>query len=150
MTNTKKRIIILLVAIVPVLAFGQRVLVKFSTGISSVPDGWPYELSNPVEHSDVLSGWSTNWTMEQVNERIASLKTQYDAIEAARFGAIETNRQAKIKLLSDLFTDFQTYENGWVAGTNYTAAQMQVILRKHNGALLLIKPILKELYDSRQ
>lgn len=133
-------------------AIGQRFLVRFSSGNPEIPDGWPVETSNPLDDSDVSvpKGWSTNWTKDQLNQRIAILKPGYDSIQDAAISARRNTESDRRALLADLFKDFQAYERGWMDGTNYNAATLQAIIRRHNGVLLLLKPILNDLYESRR
>lgn len=146
----KKIFIVLL--LFPLIAVSQRILVKLHPGNVDIPAGWPYQTSNilPDDFTSVVSGWSTNWTLTQLEAHRNTLQPQMDAILVAKQATEETQRNNRLQLLANLFNDFQQYEDGWQAGTNYNAATMQTILRKHNGALLLLKPMLKELYDSRQ
>lgn len=148
--NSMKRLVIFIFLLAPVVAFcADRYLVRLVFGDPDYPEGWPSEQATANDEL-IKPGWTTNWSRTELEAVRSSLQSQFDAIQAAKLSAIIADRNSRIQLLQDLFNDFDTYEIGWRAGTNYTAAQMQVILRKHNGALLLLKPMLKELYDSRQ
>lgn len=145
-----KKLAAIIILFIPILALAQRFLVKFSPGDANYPSGWPVEVSNPVTFTNVPVGWSTNWDESQISARISSLNSLFQSNLQFQSILVQTNRDAKLKLLADLFSDFQGYEDSWAAGTNFNAATMQVILRKHNGSLLLMKPMLKDLYDQRQ
>lgn len=143
--------LVIAILLVPVMCIAQRFFVKLSSGNPELPDGWPVETSNPLPDSEtsVPAGWSTNWTKSQLNQRIETLRPAYEAIQQAQVTAKQNAESARRALLGDLFRDFHAYEQGWTDGTNYNAATLQVIIRKHNAALLLLKPMLKDLYDSR-
>ena len=140
-------------------ASAQRYIVKLSSesNTNEFPIGWPFVIA-PAGTSTVVSvGWDTNWTTAQYQSRIAALKPQFDLIQsnlaasaAATAATNEVIRSEKIQRLIDLYSDFQQFDDGWKAGTNYNATQLQTLVRKHNEALLLLKPMLKEIYDARQ
>lgn len=138
-----------LLAAITLSALGQRVLVKFSANNPDLPNGWPYETSNPLSTTNVPAGWSTNWTIAQVEARRASLQSEYQAIQDAKTLTLQTNRQAQLQALKALFDNFEIYNTGWINGSNYNATQMQLILRQHNEALVRMRPFLRDMYESR-
>jgi hypothetical protein len=129
-------------------AFASKLAVKTSPGDSRTPAGWPTFVME-LNHAAPIPSGMTEMTTDQINALKASLKPQMDSILAAERAADDAKVSNRRKIISDLFDDFQTYEQGWKDGTNYNAAQLQVIIRKHNASLLLLKPMLKDLYESR-
>lgn len=66
---------------------------------------------------------------------------------AARAADIESTNATSRAVLRNLFQDFAGYAQDWQAGTNYNAAQMQVIVRKHNAAFLALRNFLEGKID---
>lgn len=115
--------------------------------IDGIPPNWPM-IVMPAGTNEV-SARSALMTLKQVDERKASLAADYAAYEArkaARETAVDDAARNAKSVLFDLFDDFAAYEDGWKAGTNYTAAQLQQIVRRHNRALIKLRPIIRDLY----
>lgn len=135
--------------LIPTILCAQRFMVRFNTDTNrGFPVGWPLEAS-PTSSTTVAPGWDTNLTQSGVDSIANQLRPQLVAMESNRVQSAIVAENNRRKLLADFFDDFQVYEQGWKDGTNYNAATLQVILRKHNGALLLLKPMLRDLYESR-
>jgi hypothetical protein len=73
-------------------------------------------------------------------------ETNYFASRSNALAQAEQTRTANLGALRSLFEDFADFERGWQNGTNYNAAAMQTILRKHNAVILRLRPVLQDLY----
>jgi hypothetical protein len=120
-------------------AQAQRLLVSIPAPDSN---GWPTaENWHTVTTTNTATpaGWSTNMTIPDYTAAVPVWRSNLLA-------RAEAARTVNLLALRDLFADFALYEDGWKNGTNYNNATLQVILRKHNGAFLRLRPLLTELY----
>lgn len=149
---TRKLVIIAALAMTVTCVLAERYLVRFSVGDQTLPDGWPVETSNALadDMRDVLKGWHTNWTARELKERIISLQPVLDAQEKAASDVREATNRTRITRLESLFDDFKAYADDWTAGTNYSNARLNKIVEDHNRAFLILRPILRDLYQSRE
>lgn len=116
--------------------------------IDGIPPTWPMLLV-PARTNVTVPDGAELMTAKQVERRKSDLAAVYAAFEArraAREAAMDEVVKNAKTVLFDLFDDFAAYEDGWKAGTNYTAAQIQQIVRKHNRALIKMRPIIRDLY----
>lgn len=116
--------------------------------LDGIPPNWPM-LMIPAAEKIIAPPGAELMTAKQIDERKAALASDYAAYEArraARETAVDDAARNAKSVLFDLFDDFAAYEDGWKAGTNYTAAQLQQIVRRHNRALIKLRPIIRDLY----
>lgn len=116
--------------------------------MDGIPPTWPM-VTIPADEKTIVPEKAELMTTKQIEQRKADLAADYAAYEArvkAREAAIDDAARNAKQVLFDLLDDFAAYEEGWKSGTNYTAAQLQTIVRKHNRALIKIRPIIRDLY----
>lgn len=116
-----------------------------SLTVAGIPGDWP-KFEQPIGTNTTFKDW-TVMTRAERNALKTKLKPTVQEFFANRKAATDTGKQNNIQALLDLFDTFQTAENNW---TNLTTAQRMTLLRKHNQALLRLKPILKQLYENSQ
>jgi len=143
-----KLLLSLLWMALPLSASAQRVLIKAATNEPCCVNGWPIEWL-PVSYTNTPAGWTTNVTTAQALTYRANLQAAQDARLAEVINSSQTNRQAQLQALAALFNNFETYDVAWKNGSNFNAGQLQTILRDHNEALVRMRPILREIYESR-
>ena len=116
--------------------------------IDGIPLSWPMQ-TIPVDEKTVIPEGAEVLDSKQIEQRKMNLAEEYAAYEA-RVKAREAAKDAAVNnaktALFDLFDEFKAFEDGWQSGTNYTAAQLQTIIRKHNRALIKMRPIIRDLY----
>lgn len=147
-----KKTLCLFIVLTAIGSFAQRFLVRLSNGNPDIPDGWPIETSNPLpsDVTNVVMGWETNWTVDELRQRITVLRPDLEARQKTAMDANASDRKTRLERLESLFDDFKNYGAGWTAGTNYSNARLNKIVEDHNRAFLILRPILRDLYQSRE
>ncbi len=116
--------------------------------IDGIPDAWPMQTIPADDKTEVPAGTEL-MSLDQIKERKESLATEYRNYEQrkqTRETAKDTAANNAKVALFDLLDEFAAFEEAWKGGTNYTAAQLQTIVRKHNRALIKLRPIIRDLY----
>jgi hypothetical protein len=143
-----KTFLLLIAFALPLCA--QNLAVNFhGANTNGIPTNWP-SYTRPIGTNTFAPGADAVMTSAELDAHKQPLWPQYRAAvwlmqSNDMFSATNVVGQ-NVSALRNLFEDFADYERGWQAGTNYNAATVQLIIRKHNAALLRLRPVLQEMY----
>lgn len=124
----------------------NNLAVKFyGTNAAGIPTNWPAEIRELKSATNPPPGFVL-MTVQEFQAYKTANQSEYNAWTASQQATNDSARSANIAALASLFDDFLTAENNW---TNLSQAQQIGILRKHNQALLRLKPLIQDLYLDR-
>lgn len=109
-----------------------------------IPAQWP-RAASPATNAVAPAGW-TNMTTADYSAHRAAFQPAYDAWRATKDSAEKDKTTNAKQAMGALMDDFAAYEDAWKAGTNFNNATINTIVRKHNRALLKMRPMLREFY----
>jgi hypothetical protein len=110
---------------------------------SGIPDGWPKQARQLGDATGPLNAGEQLMTPAELDVYKAARQSAYDTWRNSKLLAEATRIQTNIDALRALFDDFQIAEDTWGA---LTALQIQTLVRKHNQALLRLRPLFSALY----
>lgn len=111
---------------------------------SGIPNNWPKAMRELGQATGPLLAGEQLMTVEELETYRNARRAAYDSWRGQQSTSETTRIQVNITALRALFDDFQTSENNW---DTLTAAQIQGLVRKHNQALLRLRPLFANLYQ---
>ena len=97
-------------------------------------------------NTEIKADIVTKEQIEEAKKRLTPDYAAYEARKAAREATKDVDEKSRKAAVMNLFDDFIAYENGWQQGTNYTTAQLNQIIRKHNRMLIKLRPLVRDLF----
>lgn len=112
--------------------------------LAGIPGDWPSEAVELGETTDLPAGPYQLMTTVEFRAYRAARKPVFDAWQAGVEAAEKTARRTAVAELLALFDNFQTAEGSWPL---LTLPQQAQLMREHNLALLVLRPMLRELFE---
>ena len=111
---------------------------------SGIPTNWPSAMI-PTNAPNQLPNWQL-MTVEDFQAYKAARKAGYDAWVASRDNTQQNVRNAKLQEIVDLYDRLELAQRNWSA---LTQLQISSVVSNQNVLLLRLRPILRELYESK-
>ena len=119
-------------------AHAQFVVVSYRTPATNGFPGADDWVCQSALSTNVPPGWSTNMTE-------SSYVLASDRWRTNLSFRLDSAQRTNTAALLAAFNRLATYEASWLSGTNFSTNSLNVILRDVNGALLRMRPLLRDL-----
>ena len=143
-----KPILALLLILCAGQLIAQRLAVKFyGSNTNGIHAEFPTEVREIGDVLEVPSGFNITMPKEDFaafrDARIAG----WNAFQASREAAEVNTRNARLQTVSDIFDRLETAQRNWSV---LTQLQISGVVSNQNLLLLQLRPLLRELYESKE